>query len=69
VDGAPRARAANRHEGGGIARRLRPDAALGWGTSTVLMHIYPKITLSHGIGYLARFAIAGATAGFVFSSA
>jgi hypothetical protein len=33
------------------------------------MHIYPKITLSHGIGYLARFAIAGATAGFVFSSA
>jgi hypothetical protein len=33
------------------------------------MRIYPKITMSHSIGYLARFAIAGATAGFIFSSA
>jgi hypothetical protein len=33
------------------------------------MRIHPQITFSHGIGYLAVFAIAGATAGFVFSSA
>jgi hypothetical protein len=33
------------------------------------MRIYPKFTFSHSVGYLARFAIAGATAGFVFSSA
>jgi len=29
--------------------------------------IDPKITFSHCVGYLARFAIAGATAGYVFS--
>ena len=33
------------------------------------MRIDPKITLSHCIGHLARFGIAGAAAGFVFSSA
>jgi len=33
------------------------------------MRIDPEITLSHSVGYLARFAIAGTTAGFVFSSA
>jgi len=33
------------------------------------IRIDPKITVSHSVGYLARFAIAGATAGFVFSSA
>jgi hypothetical protein len=29
----------------------------------------PQITFSHSVGYLARFAIAGATAGYLFSSA
>ena len=33
------------------------------------IRIDPKITFSHSIGYLTRFAIAGAAAGFVFSSA
>ena len=33
------------------------------------IRIDPKITFSHSIGYLVRFAIAGAAAGFVFSSA
>jgi hypothetical protein len=33
------------------------------------IRIDPRITFSHSIGYLARFAIAGAAAGFVFSSA
>ena len=33
------------------------------------IRIDPKITFSHSIGYLARFVIAGAAAGFVFSNA
>ena len=31
------------------------------------IRIDPKITFSHCVGYLARFAIAGAAAGYVFS--
>jgi hypothetical protein len=33
------------------------------------MFFDPKITFSHSIGHLVRYAIAGATAGVLFSSA
>lgn len=35
----------------------------------LFIRLDPKITFSHSIGYLARFAIAGAAAGFLFSTA
>ena len=60
----------------GVVRGLAV-AAIAWlaGPLSVIVingffiRIDPKITVAHSIGYLVRFAVSGAAAGFVFSSA
>ena len=60
-----------------VASRISTVAATAWvaGPLSIIVingffiKLDPKITMSHSVGYLARFAIAGATAGYLFSSA